>query len=395
MNESAAPVKQVNILLVDDKAENLLALESILEGPDYHLVRALSGPDALLALLAHDYAAIVLDVQMPGMSGIELAQIIRARKKTQHVPILFLTAHGDESAIAGYQAGAVDFMTKPVQAAVLRSKISAFAELFRKSNELKAEVEERRQAEERIRQLNSELSQRVDELAAANAELESFSYTVSHDLRAPLRQVSGFVSLMEESLGERKNTHDGEYIDLIQKAVSRMGQLIDDLLAFSRVGRVEINRDIVDLTRLVDQVRETLAPAAAGRNIQWKVGELPEVAGDPAMLRQVVVSLLDNALKFTRTRDLARIEIGARTEHGEHIFFVRDNGVGFDARHTDKLFGVFQRLHTGAEFEGTGIGLASVRRIVQRHNGRSWAESVQGEGAAIYFSLPVLSNCLQ
>ncbi|HVY07464.1 MAG TPA: response regulator [Burkholderiales bacterium] len=395
MNEAAAREVPVNVLLVDDKTENLLALESILEGPDYHLVRAQSGPDALLALLAHDYAAIVLDVQMPGMSGIELAQIIRGRKKTQHIPILFLTAHGDESAIAGYQAGAVDFMTKPVQAAVLRSKVAAFSELFRKSNALKAEIEERRQAEERIRQLNIELSDRVEDLAAANSELESFSYTVSHDLRAPLRQVSGFVSLLEESLGERKTPPDAEYIDLIQNAVTRMGHLIDDLLAFSRVGRIEINREIVNLERLVEQVRQTLAPAASGRDIQWTIGSLPEVEGDPAMLRQVVFSLLDNALKFTRTRSPARIEIGARTEHGEHVFFVRDNGVGFDARHADKLFGVFQRLHTGAEFEGTGIGLASVRRIVQRHDGRSWAESVLGEGAAIYFSLPVTSNCLQ
>ena len=351
-----------------------------MNAPGYHLVRALSGQEALLALLDQDYAAIVLDVQMPGMSGIELAQMIRARKKTQHIPILFLTAHGDESAIAGYQAGAVDFLTKPLQPAVLRSKVAVFADLFRKSSALKAEVEERRQAEERIGQLNKELSERVEELAAANAELESFSYTVSHDLRAPLRQVSGFVALLQEGLGDRQNAQDAEYIGLIQDAVGRMGQLIDDLLSFSRVGRIEINRSIVNLTPLVEQVRETLAPALVGRDVRWKIGPLPEVEGDPAMLRQVFASLLDNALKFTRTRACAEIEIGARKEHDEHIFFVRDNGVGFDRRHADKLFGVFQRLHTGAEFEGTGIGLASVRRIIQRHNGRSWAESVARRG---------------
>ena len=326
---------------------------------------------------------------MPGMSGIELAQMIRARRKTQHIPILFLTAHGDESAIAGYEAGAVDFLTKPLQPAVLRSKVAVFADLFRKTSALKAEVEERRQAEERIRQLNRELSDRVEDLAAANAELESFSYTVSHDLRAPLRQVSGFVALLQEGLSGRQQSEDIEYIGLILAAVGRMGQLIDDLLSFSRFGRIEINRSRVNLTPLVEQVRETLAPALAGRTVRWKIDGLPEVDGDPAMLRQVIASLLDNALKFTRTRACAEIEIGARKDGNEYVFFVRDNGVGFDQRYADKLFGVFQRLHTSAEFEGTGIGLASVRRIVQRHNGRSWAEGKPGEGTVIYFSLPI------
>jgi two-component system sensor histidine kinase/response regulator len=384
-----AQQEPVNLLLVDDKTENLLALESILEGSGYHLVRALSGQDALLALLSQEYAAIVLDVQMPGMSGIELAQIIRGRKKTQHIPILFLTAHGDEDAVAGYEAGAVDFLTKPIQPAVLRSKVAVFAELFRMTNALRAEVEERRQAEERIGQLNKELSERIDQLAEANAELESFSYTVSHDLRAPLRQVSGFVALLQEGLDGRANAHDTEYIGLIQSATGRMGQLIDDLLSFSRVGRAELNRTVVDVHSLVAQVRETLTPALNGRKVQWHIGTLPEVEGDPAMLRQVFASLLDNALKFTRTRECAQIEIGARRQLQEHVFFVRDNGVGFDTRYADKLFGVFQRLHTGAEFEGTGIGLASVRRIVQRHNGLSWAESVHGEGTVVYFSLPL------
>ncbi|MEO8165837.1 MAG: response regulator, partial [Betaproteobacteria bacterium] len=274
----------VNILLVDDKTENLLALESILESPHYNLVRALNGQEALLALLATDYAAIVLDVQMPGMTGIELAQIVRGRKKTQHIPILFLTAHSEENAIAGYQAGAVDFLTKPIQPAVLRSKVAVFADLFRKSNALKLEVEERRQAEERIGQLNQELSERVEELAAANSELESFSYTVSHDLRAPLRQVSGFVSLLRESLDGRQSELDAEYIGLIEKAVNRMGHLIDDLLRFSRYGRTELNRSLVDLIPLVEQVRETQVPALAGRDVRWKIGALPHVEGDLAML---------------------------------------------------------------------------------------------------------------
>jgi signal transduction histidine kinase len=382
----------VNILLVDDKAENLVALETILEAPQYHLVRATSGQEALLALLAQDFAVIVLDVQMPEMSGIELAQIVRSRKKTQHIPILFLTAHGDERAVAGYEAGGVDFLIKPLQPPVLRSKVAVFADLYRTSNALREEIGERRLAEERIRQLNDELSERVEQLGVANAELESFSYTVSHDLRAPLRQVSGFAALLKQAVRSASQAEADEYVQLIEDAVTRMGGLIDDLLSFSRMGRVELKRSAVDLASLVAQVRQTLGPAAAGREIRWSVGELPEVQGDPAMLRQVLASLLDNAVKFTRPRASAEIEIGARREGDHFVLFVRDNGVGFDPRHADKLFGVFQRLHTRAEFEGSGIGLASVRRIIQRHGGHTWAQSVLGEGTAVYFSLPATGN---
>ena len=385
---AAAAHQRVNILLVDDRVENLVALESILEAPDYRLVRAQNGQDALLAVLADDFAAIVLDVQMPGMSGIELAQLIRQRRKSQHVPILFLTAHGDQSAIDGYQAGAVDFMTKPVQPAVLRSKIAVFAELYRKSAALQAEIEERRLAEQNVGRLNAELFARVEELAAAYAELEAFSYTVSHDLRAPLRQVSGFVALLGRNLAERQNETDAEYINLINGAVNRMGQLINDLLSFSRVGRAEMRHAQVELRPLVDQVRETLAPALAGRAVKWHIGPLPCVEGDPAMLRQVFASLLDNAVKFTRPRACAEIEIGASREQDEYVFWVRDNGVGFDSEHADKLFGVFQRLHTNAAFEGTGIGLASVRRIMSRHSGRTWAQSAPGKGTVVYCSIP-------
>lgn len=379
----------VNILLVDDKAENLLALESVLESPGYHLVRAHSGDEALLALLNDEYAAIVLDVRMPGMSGIELAQIIRARKKTQNIPILFLTAHGQDNAVAGYEAGGVDFLSKPIQPTILRSKVAVFADLFRTSMSLKAEVEERRHAEERIRQLNEELFRRLEELANANAELEAFSYTVSHDLRAPLRQVTEFVGLLQEGLAGKVAPDDVEYLPLIKNAVARMGELIDDLLNFSRMGRVELNRTSVGLAALVDQVRETLSPALQGRDIRWKIGPLPVVSGDEGLLRLVLANLLDNAVKFTRTRDRAEIEVGARNEGEEQVFFVRDNGVGFDPTYAGNLFGVFQRLHSTAEFEGTGIGLASVRRIIQRHGGRTWAESAPGQGAVMYCSLPV------
>lgn len=389
----------VNILLVDDKVENLVALESILESPRYNLVRAQSGDEALMALLGDEFGAIVLDVKMPDMNGIELAQMIRARKKTQHVPILFLTAHASDSAAAGYEAGAVDFMSKPIQSAVLRSKVAVFADMHRsrralaESNRaLAAEVLEHRQAQERILNLNEELSRRVTDLGIANAELESFGYTVSHDLRAPLRQIAGFVRLLRDSLSHRLDAKSAEHFQLIERAVERMGQLIDDLLAFSRLGRMELQRENVDLEQLVDEVRGLLEANTNGRRIEWIIGTLPKVAADGAMLRQVLVNLLDNAMKFTRDRSPAVIEVGCSTGPTDHRFFVRDNGVGFDPAFTNKLFGVFQRLHSAKEYEGTGIGLAIVQRIVLRHGGRTWIESSPGQGTQISFTLPVASG---
>ena len=260
---------------------------------------------------------------------------------------------------------------------------------LKRAAEVLREREERRKAEQQIRQLNEQLERRVKELATANAELEAFSYSVSHDLRAPLRQVAGFAGLLQEAAATQLDAQSAEYLPLIQKAIKRMGQLIDDLLAFSRMGRTELKQSTVSFHNLVEQARHTLESAAGDRDIDWKIDPLPTVQGDPSLLRQVMTNLLDNALKFTRRCPRAHIHVGCVSSPTEHIFFVRDNGVGFDPRYMDKLFGVFQRLHKAGEFEGTGIGLASVRRIIQRHGGRTWGESALGQGTSIYFSLPV------
>jgi two-component system, sensor histidine kinase and response regulator len=380
----------VNILLVDDEARNLDVLESILESPDYRLVRAQSADEALRALVSENFALLVLDVRMPDMSGLELAQLIKQRKKTQHLPIIFLTAYyqEDEHVMQGYGAGAADYLSKPINPAILRSKVAAFVDLFRKSRALEAEIEVRRAAEQRVRELNDQLALRVSELASANAELEAFSYSVSHDLRAPLRQVTGFVRLLKKAEGDQLEPQTDQYIGLIQDSVTRMGRLIDDLLDFSRVGRLKMSQQPVSLRPLLDEALLMLQPGTEGRRIEWQIDPLPEVHGDAALLRQVWTNLLDNALKFTRPRPCARIGVGARSEPAEHVLFVRDNGVGFDPQFADKLFGVFQRLHSRGEFEGTGIGLASVRRIISRHGGRAWAESAVDQGTTIYFSLP-------
>jgi light-regulated signal transduction histidine kinase (bacteriophytochrome) len=219
--------------------------------------------------------------------------------------------------------------------------------------------------------------------------MHGFTYTVSHDLRAPLRHIDGFLELLQQKAGAVLDDQSRHYMDTISKAARKMSLLIDDLLSFSRMGQHAMSFKPVDLEPLVHEVIRDLEPDAAGRTIEWRIGDLPAVDGDAAMLRIVLSNLIANALKFTRTRQQTQIEIGALTGQGaEATIFVRDNGVGFDMTYVDKLFGVFQRLHRAEEFEGTGIGLATVRRIVARHGGRVWAEGKVDQGATFYFALP-------
>jgi PAS domain S-box-containing protein len=251
------------------------------------------------------------------------------------------------------------------------------------------DITARREAEDEVRGLNVTLEERMREITAANQELEAFSYSVSHDLRAPVRHVAGFAALLTKSTRGQLDSQSRRYLATISSAAARMGRLIDDLLAFSRMGRSEMNRALVDLDALVrDILRETVAETP-DRQIQWRIGDLPAVFGDPSMLRLAVANLIANAVKYTGQRRVASIEIGTENGHGlETVLFVRDNGVGFDMTYASKLFGVFQRLHRADEFEGTGIGLASVRRIVHRHGGRTWAVGEVDRGATFYISLP-------
>ena len=251
------------------------------------------------------------------------------------------------------------------------------------------DITKRKIAERELRKLNADLETRTAELQATNKELEAFAYSISHDLRAPLRHTAGYAELLQKSAGASLDEKNRRYLTLIRESAKRMGNLIDDLLAFSRIGRAETRRTVVGLQALVAEVLHELRPDTEGRDISWRIGALPDVFGDRSMLRLALVNLISNAVKFSRAARPAEIEIGCTPGEGdETVVFVRDNGVGFDMRYSNKLFGVFQRLHPAEAFEGTGIGLATVQRIIHRHGGRVWAEGLVGGGATFYFTVP-------
>ncbi len=405
------------ILIVDDKPENLFSLETTLKETSAEIVKAQSGNEALLASLNHDFALAILDVQMPGMDGYELAGHLRSEDQTRHVPIIFLTAYAEEKEMfKGYQIGAMDYIVKPYDPVVLLSKVLAFLELHRQRSEIQEqsnrledlvgertaelqhvnerllqEIAERKRVEEAVRKLNDDLellvSQRTTQLKAVNHELEAFAYSVSHDLRAPLRAVEGFSQALLEDHLEALDEQGRDYLERISGEARRMAQLIQDLLALSRVTRAEMSSRQVDLSATAMEVVDTLRKSEPARRVDVEIEPGLYVNGDPRLLRQVLENLLANAWKFTRDKTDARIEFGRTNGGRTETYFVRDNGAGFDMRYVAKLFSPFQRLHGMTEFPGTGVGLSTVRRIVTRHGGQVWAEGVVDQGATFLFTL--------
>jgi signal transduction histidine kinase len=249
------------------------------------------------------------------------------------------------------------------------------------------EARKRNLAEENLKQANERLERRTAELSETNIELESFAYSVAHDLRAPLRHIAGYSGVLAEDYGARLDEEGLRCLTTIVDSARRMGRLVDDLLALSQIGRKKLGFQETELDSLVAQVVEELAPESAGREVEWQIGELFSAECDPGLMKQVFANLLSNAVKYTRRQEHAVIEVGQIKQNGERVIFIRDNGVGFEMQYADKLFGVFQRLHKARDFEGTGVGLAIVQRIIRKHGGRIWAEAVVDQGATFFFTL--------
>jgi light-regulated signal transduction histidine kinase (bacteriophytochrome) len=269
---------------------------------------------------------------------------------------------------------------------------SSSTELQRFVARLEAEIAECKEAQKQLRNcisdLEQQLTERTTELQAARHELDSFTHSVSHDLRAPLRAVGGFSRMLLQDFGPHLPPEGKRLLNVVTSSAEQMRQMIDSLLKYSRLGRRAPSIQSVDVSALVQQVVEELREAEGGRRVEVQVAELPRCKGDPALLKQVFVNLLSNAIKFTREKDNPRVQVGFQQQPGGKVYFVRDNGAGFDMRYADKLFGVFQRLHDEGQFEGTGVGLSIVQRIVHRHGGKVWAKAEEGKGATFYFTMP-------
>lgn len=408
----------VKILVVEDSRTQAQQLRYILEQQGYEVGVASNGVQALEMIPKLQPALIISDIVMPKMDGYELCRRIKNGDVAQKdVPIILVTTMSDpQDVIRGLECGADNFVLKPYDEQYLLGRVRYVLvnREMRRADESGMGVEiyfngqrhfitaDRLQilnllmsTYEAAIQRNKELNRNQEvlqflnaKLDNANKELESFSYSVSHDLRAPLRHIDGYLGLLEKHLADLLDETGREYLKVISKAAQNMGRLIDDLLAFSQMGRVEMMQRETDVELLIQETILVLQPELENRKIRWNIAPLPKVRADYAMLRQVFSNLLGNAVKYTRTKEVAEIEIGVKSTNKEDIFFVRDNGVGFDMQYVDKLFGVFQRLHRAEDFEGTGVGLANVRRIITRHGGRTWAEGKIDQGATIYFTLP-------
>jgi signal transduction histidine kinase len=374
--------KNVKILLVDDKKENLLSLSLALENKNYTFVEANSGQEALKILLKEqDFAIILMDVQMPVLNGLETAEMIRQSEKLKYIPIIFLTAGNNtvDNVFKGYRAGAVDYMFKPYIPDVLRAKVDVFVDLYKKKQEL---VFHR----QRLEILNNQLEQRSSDLEKNIQELEKFAYVASHDLQEPLRTITSYIQLLQKKF---KGEFDGEaveFMDFIVNGSRRMKLLINDLLEYSRINRVETELEVVDFNLVLKEVKQNMNNSIVDNNATIIADDLPVLKSRRIQMVQLFQNLIGNSIKFRSEKDPI-IKISAKKLDDVYLFSVEDNGIGVKKEYSKKIFEIFQRLHSMQHYPGTGIGLAICMKIVQKLGGEIWLDSEPGKGSTFYFTV--------
>jgi two-component system sensor histidine kinase/response regulator len=385
--------EKVKILMVDDEPNNLLALEAVLESLGHDLVRADSGMEALRCLMKEDFAVILLDVRMPEMDGFETATLIRSREKSRYSPILFLTALGKTEAemFHGYEVGAMDYLLKPFVPDILRYKVKVLIELQQKAfeiaqlnvkmNEINASLESR------VSERTAALEERSSDLAKSNQELAQFAAVASHDLQEPLRTMSTYLQMLGKNNEGHFNLEDKESMGIVLDSAKRMRQLIHDLLAFSQISQGGRKLDQVDCGALVESTLGLLKEIIEEKGAVISVASLPTLEAEASLLRQVFQNLIENALKF-HVGSAPAIKLTAEERGDRWVFGIEDNGIGINPEHFDRIFKLFQRLHTRDEYPGTGLGLSLCKKIVERHGGEIWLDSKQGKGSTFYFSIP-------
>jgi signal transduction histidine kinase len=409
------------ILLVDDREDNLISMEAILASYDFQLIKANSGKQALKILLQeYDFALILMDVNMPNLNGFETATLIYERDRLKQIPIIFITAHnyGEENIFRGYQAGAVDYIYKPVNPELLRTKVAVFVELYRKNHKLLAqeqkliainkslenEIKEREISEEKVRALNLEQLKNIDRLEAANRDLDRFAFMASHDLQEPLRKIRVFSGLLESEYGKAIDEEGNKYVTRIQNAAEHMQMLIKDILMFSKATGDENSFASCNLNTVVSDIWKQMEETVAQKKAKIILEKLPIISANPVLIYPLFNNLISNALKYSKKDVEPVVRIYSNSNESQvgvnggnngnyhcHIF-VEDNGIGFDQQYAEQIFGMFKRLHHQNEYEGTGVGLALCKKIVEQHHGFISARSRLNEGSTFIVSFPLSHN---
>jgi light-regulated signal transduction histidine kinase (bacteriophytochrome) len=405
---------QPKILIVDDREDNLLSIETVLEPDGYRIVKANSGRQVLKILLSDfDFALILMDVQMPNLNGFETASLIYERERLRHIPIIFITAnnYGEENIFKGYRAGAVDYIYKPVNPELLRAKVSVFVDLYRKNHRLLAqeqklvainkslelEINERKASEEKVIELNRELLENIARLETANKDLDLFAFMASHDLQAPLRKIRMFSDRLLSDHRQNMNKDGQMYLSRIQEVSKRMQDLINDILRFSKISGEKESFQEVDLNEVVKEVISEMDGPIREKKAEIILDPLPVLPVNAVLMVPLFSNLINNSLKYSKKQELPKIHIRHETmpaggKDGDSRYcriLIEDNGIGFDQKYAEQIFDMFRRLHPSAEYEGTGIGLALCKKIVEKHKGFISARGKPGEGAIFIVSLPL------